>query len=187
MIYNGENINVNNKTATKYTNPQEKITRSNKIVKNKISTELDNLLSISEKISENKDTKNHAFAKDGWEYYQTIFHIDGQYFTGILNIGKNGSQKTLYDINNIKKTTLNGKLENSSVISNKSSFSDNNISQNTKNVKSASNKYSLSSIDSEGRPLTQEQQEFFKDSQVRDENGNMKEINHSINFLLFSL
>lgn len=146
LIYNGENININNKTATKYTNPQEKITRSNKIVKNKISTELDNLVSISKKISENKDTKSHAFAKDGWEYYQTVFHIDDQYFTGILNIGKNGSQKTLYDINNIKKTTLNGKLENSSVISNKSSFSDNNISQNNENVKSTSNqnRYSLS-------------------------------------------
>ena len=58
------------------------------------------------------------------------------YFTGILNIGKNGNQKTLYDINNIKKTTQNGKLDNSSVILNKSSFSKNNIPQANKNVKS---------------------------------------------------
>ena len=136
LIYNDENINVNNKTAIKYTNPKEKITRYNKNVKNRISTELDNLLSVSKKISESSDKKNHSFAKDGWEYYQTLFNIDGNYFTGILNIGKNGNQKTLYDINNIKKTTQNGKLDNSSVILNKSSFSKNNIPQSNNNVKS---------------------------------------------------
>ena len=136
LIYNDENINVNSKTAIKYTNPKEKITRYNKNVKNRISTELDNLLSVSKKNSESFDKKNHSFAKDGWEYYQTLFNIDGNYFTGILNVGKNGNQKTLYDINNIKKTTQNGKLDNSSVILNKSSFSKNNIPQANKNVKS---------------------------------------------------
>lgn len=143
LTYNNENINVNNKTATKYTNPQEKITRNNKNVKNRISTELDNLLSVSKKISESTDKKSHAFAKDGWEYYKTTFNIDGNYFTGILNIGKNGTQKTLYDITNIKKTTQNGKLDNSSVISNKSSFSDNNITNSKENVKLPSTRYSM--------------------------------------------
>lgn len=136
LLYNGESINVNNKTATKYTNPKEKITKYNKSVKNRISTELDNLLSVSNKISESSDKKSHAFAKDGWEYYKTTFKIDNNYFTGILNVGKNGTQKTLYDINNIKKTTQNGKLDNSSVILNKSSFSANNVSQFNNNVKS---------------------------------------------------
>lgn len=143
LAFNDENINVNNKTATKYTNPKEKISKSNKNVKNRISTELDNLLSVSQKISESADKKSHAFAKDGWEYYETTFNIDGNYFTGILNIGKNGTQKTLYDITNIKKTTQNGKLDNSSVISNKSSFSDNNITNSQENVKSPSTRYSM--------------------------------------------
>lgn len=144
LIYNDENVNVNSKTAIKYTNPKEKITRYNKNIKNRISTELDNLLSVSRKVSESSDKKNHSFAKDGWEYYQTLFNIDGNYFTGILNIGKNGNQKTLYDINNIKKTTQNGKLDNSSVILNKSSFSRNNIPQFNNNVKSdISTNYSM--------------------------------------------
>ena len=145
LIYNDENINVNSKTAIKYTNPREKITKYNKTIKNKISTELDNLLSVSKKSSESSDKKNHSFAKDGWEYYKTLFNIDGYYFTAILNIGKNGNQKTLYDINNIKKTTQNGKLDNSSVILNKSSFSDNTIPKSNKNVKSdnVSTKYSM--------------------------------------------
>lgn len=183
LTYNNENINVNNKTATKYTNPQEKITRNNKNVKNRISTELDNLLSVSEKISESTDKKSHAFAKDGWEYYKTTFNIDGNYFTGILNIGKNGTQKTLYDITNIKKTTQNGKLDNSSVISNKSSFSDNNITNSKENVKLPSTKYSMqenqnNTVDSQGRNLSKGQQEYFKDSKVRDENGNLKVLYH---------
>jgi hypothetical protein len=38
-------------------------------------------------------------------------------------------------------------------------------------------KFSLSK-DSEGRTLTKEQQEFFKDSKVRDENGNLKVMYH---------
>ena len=183
LTYNDENINVNNKTATKYANPQEKITRNNKNVKNRISTELDNLLSVSKKISESTDKKSHAFAKDGWEYYKTTFNIDGNYFTGILNIGKNGTQKTLYDITNIKKTTQNGKLDNSSVISNKSSFSDNNITNSKENVKLPSTKYSMqenqnNTVDSQGRNLSKGQQEYFKDSKVRDENGNLKVLYH---------
>ena len=33
-------------------------------------------------------------------------------------------------------------------------------------------------VDNKGRQLTQEQQKFFKDSKVRDENGNLKEMYH---------
>lgn len=198
LIYNDENINVNSKTAIKYTNPKEKITRYNKKVKNRISTELDNLLSVSTKNSESSDKKNHSFAKDGWEYYQTLFKIDGNYFTGILNIGKNSNQKTLYDINNIKKTTQNGKLDNSSVILNKSSFSTNTIPQSNKNVKSnnVSTKYSIQentnntqelnnssfSYDNQGRELSPQQQEYFKDSKARDENGKLLEVYHGTEF-----
>ena len=42
-----------------------------------------------------------------------------------------------------------------------------NIPQNTENVK-----------DSQGRELTKEQQSFFKDSKIRDENGNLKVVYH---------
>ena len=53
---------------------------------------------------------------------------------------KNGNKKTLYGITNIKKTTQNGKLDNSSVISNKSSFYSDNITQSNDNVKLPSTK-----------------------------------------------
>ena len=51
LIKDGKRINVNNKTASKYTNPKEPIPKYNKSVKNKISTELDNLIEISTKIA----------------------------------------------------------------------------------------------------------------------------------------
>ena len=96
---------------------------------------------------------------------------------------KNGKKKTLYGITNIKKTTQNGKLDNSSVISNKSSFSDNNITNSKENVKLPSTKYSMqenqnNTVDSQGRNLSKGQQEYFKDSKVRDENGNLKVLYH---------
>lgn len=56
---------------------------------------------------------------------------------------KNGNKKTLYGITNIKKTTQNGKLDNSSVISNKSSFYSDNITQSNDNVKLPSTRYSI--------------------------------------------
>ena len=39
-------------------------------------------------------------------------------------------------------------------------------------------KYSLSTTDNQGRTLTKEQQEYFKDSKVRDENGNLLTVYH---------
>lgn len=187
LLLNEEKINISSKSANEYTHPKNNLNKTAISAKMKASTELDNLLEISTFEYSRVDDGRHGIAKDGWDYYKTIFRVNDSTFEGLINIAKNGNTKTLYDITRIKKTSLVGLDETSSSTTRATSFSDNNISQNTKNVKSASNKYSLSSIDSEDRPLTQEQQEFFKDSQVRDENGSMKEINHSINFLLFSL
>lgn len=135
LIKDGKRINVNNKTASKYTNPKEPIPKYNKSVKNKISTELDNLIEISTKIAEKDDKKSRAFAKDGWEYYQVTFKIERAFFTAILNIGKSNKEKTLYDITNIKKDALNGELGEPSVILKKSSSSANNIPRSKTPVK----------------------------------------------------
>lgn len=52
----------------------------------------------------------------------------------------------------------------------------NSIPQNDKNA-SSEVKYSLTS-DTEGRTLSKEQQEYFKDSKIRDDNGNLKVMYH---------
>lgn len=43
---------------------------------------------------------------------------------------------------------------------------------------STETKYSVSTTDNQGRTLTKEQQEYFKDSKVRDENGNLLTVYH---------
>jgi len=54
-------------------------------------------------------------------------------------------------------------------------------------LKDKTTKYSLT--DNQGRTLTKEQQEYFKDSKVRDENGNLKALYHGSNseFTVFDL
>ena len=63
------------------------------------------------------------------------------------------------------------------------SQSNNNVKSNTSNKQYASisknnTKYSLSKVDNQGNTLTKQQQKFFKDSKVRDENGNLKVMYH---------
>ena len=102
----------------------------------KASTELDNLLKISEYQYSRADDGRHGIAKDGWDYYQTIFKVDNNFFEGLINIAKNGDNKTLYDITKIKKTSLVGLDDKTSSTARATSFSKNNVSQLNNNVKS---------------------------------------------------
>lgn len=167
-----DNVIIDSTGARKYTNPGKR--QSNFTEKMKLAPELKNVLEISKKINEKPKNKTTA-QYDNYEYYEFQFKIDNQSFSGIVNVGidSNGN-KHFYEINNIKKTS--GISETSP--NRPTGFSDNNISQNSENVKSTSNKYSLSSTDNQGRALTKEQQEYFKDSKVRDENGNLQVVYH---------
>ena len=79
----------------------------------KASTELDNLLKVSEYQYSAKDDGRHPFAKDGWDYYKTTFEVDGIKFEGLANIAKNGNNKMLYDITKIKKLSQYSTSDNS--------------------------------------------------------------------------
>lgn len=98
-----EDIKVIRRTAEEYTHPKNKLSYSKKDSKMRASTELDNLVKISEYQYSRQDDGRHSFAKDGWDYYKTIFEVNGKTFEGLVNIGKNGTQRTLYDITNIKE------------------------------------------------------------------------------------
>lgn len=123
-----------------------------------------------------KDTKNHSFAKDGFTYRRAYFEdFDGQYYEVTLSIGNNGTIATVYNV---------GKIEGSvppsakviAVVGSKplgETLSLNDIPQESDSVKP---EFSLS--DTDGRQLSQEQQDFFKESVVRDESGNLKVMYH---------
>ena len=133
---------IDKKSANKYTNPGKRQTNFNE--KMKLTPELKNVLKISTKVSSSAPTKANT-KYSSWEYYDTIFELDGKTFTARINIGidKNGN-KHFYEINKIKKTS--GILGTSP--NNPTGFSANNVSQSNNNVKSnTSTKYSISNLE----------------------------------------
>ena len=58
-----------------------------------------------------------------------------------------------------------------------------NIAKDNRNEQLENSKQSSFSLskDNQGRTLSKEQQEYFKDSKVRDENGNLLEVYHGSN------
>lgn len=178
---------IDGKSASKYTNPGKTQYYFNE--KMKLTPELKNILKIAQKESMAAPIK--ATSKyPSWEYYRFNFEIDGKRFEGTINIGidKNG-EKHFYEINKIHTTSV------SSVSTNKFSSMDsikNNIAPN-KNDVNTTTKYSMqeskknadslniSKHDNKGRELSEQQQEYFKNSKIRDENGNLKEVYHGSN------
>lgn len=91
-----------------------------------------------------------------------------------------------------KKKPSTGKIPQSTSTANNIPQSSNNVNSNT----SSATKYSIPinknntqkldnssfSFDNKGRKLSKEQQEYFKDSKARDENGNLKVVYHGTPF-----
>lgn len=141
---NNENIKVTSKTANEYTHPKNQLPSATKTSKMKASTELNNLLSISEYKYSKPDDGRHPLAKDGWDYYETTFKVGDNLFTGLVNIGKNGNKKTLYDITNIKRIDQNRGTSANAFSTSLVNSIENNISQSNTNVnRDTSTKYSM--------------------------------------------
>lgn len=116
--------------------------------------------------------------EDGFNSYVSYFEdSDGQYYRVSFVSALNGNEETAYSIGNIQKrkkpTTGNGSSARESSALNGGRLSENSVLQNEGNVK----RYSLKE-DSTGRELTEQQQEYFKDSEVRDEDGRLIPVYH---------
>lgn len=152
---------------------------------------IDELGRISKQTNKNTvpDYKNHAFAKDGFNYRTAFFEdYNGDYYKITMSIGKNGNINTIYNVGKLeqrKRPVISGSSVNNGA---NGSLTANNIPQSTQNVNSStSTRYSMQEnknntnnykTDSVGRTLTKQQQEYFKDSKVRDENGNLQVVYH---------
>ena len=67
---------------------------------------IDELAQISKKINKKviADTKNHPFAKNGFNYRNAYFeNFDGNYYYIIMSVGKNGNINTIYNIGQLRK------------------------------------------------------------------------------------
>lgn len=133
------------------------------------------------KYLQNDEEKHNNDARRGWTRYDVTFGLsDGSvvnYFRGFLNIRMAADGKDyVYDITKINKLK-NGphirQATNNSAYDN-SGIHKENISSNKENV---NKRYSLN-VDTEGNELSDQQQEYFKDSKVRDENGKLKPVYH---------
>ena len=122
------------------------------------------------------NTKTHTNA-DYFDYFVKTVQIDGKVFDLVADVEKEfGTDEgyvytlALVDNKTIKASPALG-TPNSAPVNSAGNASADNVAQNGANVK-----YSLS--DSDGKQLSKGQQEYFKDSKMRDENGNLKVMYH---------
>lgn len=112
-------------------------------------------------------------AKDGWNYRTAYFmDFDGKYYRTRISValGKDGS--IVYNIGEMQERStpqINGSSGNSGA--QRGNASGTSILTDGENVKP---QFSLKATDSTGRKLSEQQQEFFKDSKVRDAEGNLR-------------
>lgn len=148
---------------------------------------LNNIRKLAEKIKGTSADEYVSFVenlKEMWEdaYYSN--RSDSNYFDDMV---KNGSLVEIYNKKRSAKLPIQSGNFNTSTANNIPQ-SGNNVNSNT----SSATKYSIPinknntqkldnssfSFDNKGRKLSKEQQEYFKDSKARDENGNLKVLYH---------
>ena len=160
------------------------------------------LLENAEYDRSSRDTKNHKNA-DYFDYYVKTVQIDGKVYDLVADVKRaygnsDGLYYTLYLVDNATKKAVVSQrpqtLGSSEPITasemGSNSFSADMVPQSDTAVNNysmqnsaedASGKHSLMDIpamDSTGRELSQQQQEYFKDSKVRDEDGNLLVVYH---------
>lgn len=74
-------------------------------VRGKMTKDLPDILKYSKKTRDvlTPDSKNHAFARDGFEYRKTRVRVGNKEYEVKINIGVTKGNKTFYTINNIKE------------------------------------------------------------------------------------
>lgn len=159
MQLKDDTVSVTRKTANEYTHPRKTLQKKDASSKMRASTELDNLLKISKYQYSRKDDGRHPFAKDGWDYYETIFNVAGKMFKGLINIGKSGNKKTLYDITQIKRISQNRSTSANAFTTSLANSVTNNISDSKQNVKSDT-KYSTQSGEKNSKTIDNKWQGF---------------------------
>ena len=143
-----------------------------------------------------EDGEHGFIAERGWTYYDinylAKFGDEYSYVTGQMNVSMSGDMRDYFDdIVEIKIETV----PTAFTLHGEQSLSENSITQ-TENNNNTSDKNSQDNFerhsaeptkDSEGRSLTKEQREFFKDSKARDEDGNLLVLYHGSRYAGFTV
>lgn len=117
--------------------------------------------------------------------------VDGENYNVEIKIRKTPAENKFYIhnmnlLNKNETVALSAKDKISKGHNNNELSRTDNIANNASNVNNNETKFSLD-IDSDGNKLTQQQAEYFKNSKVRDENGNLLKVYHGTteNFTVF--
>lgn len=172
---------VNGRGRDEFVNPSKPIKEDYVYdAKMRASAELDNLLDAGTNFRnepDGKDGHKHKNAVGGFDYFDTLFKIGQNYFEGTINIENIKRGKLFKDLTKIKDVTeaiMNSYGENPKFQFLRTS-SNSSISQNKEK---ATEKGSFSLKDSQGRDLSQEQQDYFVESKVRNEKGELLVMYH---------
>lgn len=182
---------VNGRSAAEYGHPSKNISSDIRDAKMRASTELDNLIDAGTNFRTAPDGKDglvHPNAVGDFQYFDTTFKVGNEYYKGTVNIEPVSKGLLLKDITKIENITQDisssyGQNPKSTFLRDASMYSIRIDGENVNgdySIEGAENgkkRYSLKE-DSEGRELTEQQQEYFKDSKAVDGAGRLLKLYH---------
>ena len=149
---------------------------------------IDELAQISKRGPQNVPDEggiHGELAQDGWNYRKAFFRdFDGKYYVVKISVGLGPNGKTVYNIGSIRERSF--PTDSGSSSKNRGAHGDSVENEKTTGLKASSPnsipdsssksnpQFSLKkNTDNQGRELSAEQAEYFKDSKVRDKDGNL--------------
>lgn len=163
----GQEIHLSARGNKKFINTQAG-TDAEFIAKMRSTPRIDELIQNSKYSHTSPDTKNHGIAPDGFDYRDINFKYGGKDFNTTFNVARNDAinRNTLYGATTKENISTPGLRDNPSTKS-YADVSGDSLAQNDQNVN-----------DNVKYKLAPEQEAFFKDSKIRDEDGNLRTVYH---------
>nr|DAS72918.1 MAG TPA: Large polyvalent protein associated domain 38 [Caudoviricetes sp.] len=185
----GMDVELSKAGNRKYTSTGARAINDNFIVKQRLAPQIDEVIAKSKLIDSAEDAKNHGIAPDGFDYREIPVRYRGKDYVSTIDIAKNNTtgRNTLYEGNvrsqeKSRPGDLNG-APRGQAERGLSDFSSESIAQEVKDVDTTSPALAQkkAEVDDAKYKLSPVQEEYFKDSKIRDENDNLKTVYHGTN------
>ena len=165
----GDSVNLSRIGNSKMTHSGATVPNDLFIAKMRTTPRINQIIENSMKTHSAPDAKNHKIAPDGFNYYDAPVNISGKRYDMGFDVAVNNDHNTntVYNSNIRKAPDLVSYDANGNDTELKSNAYDSNIAQNDQKVN-----------DSVKYKLSPEQEAFFKDSKIRDEDGNLRTVYH---------
>lgn len=145
---------------------------------------IDELVEVSSKGKKtiiDKDARHGDMASGGWNYRTAYFmDFDGKYYKTTISVAEGSGGSIVYNVGKMQERStpqIDGSSGKAGAL--RGNASTNSIRQSNDNSQEkSSDKVQSSMRDSAGRELTEAQQAYFKDSKVRDADGNLLVMYH---------